>query len=303
MSAVPVAAIPTDAADQSLAVVRQTASELAACTSLEMGAHRPEDAARIAELLPGGTRVYINHLPRHSLSDSLRSLVAVRNAGLDPVPHIAARRVASRDELQTFLKRAEQQAGITKALILGGDVTAQAGPYPDAASLLREGLWQDAGISEVGLAAYPEGHPYIASDILQAALQEKIDMARAQGLGTFVVTQFTFAPNRIVEYCGQLARFAPGVPVYVGLPGPTNPARLIKFAQTCGVSASLRAMAGQGMGAVRLFTHTNPVEQLHAVARHVSAGGATSNVVGMHLFTFGGIEPAAKWINKQLERA
>ncbi len=303
MSAIPVAETPSSAADLNLAIVRQTATELASCTSLEMGAHRPEDAARIAELLPAGTRVYVNHLPRHTLSDTLRSLVAVRNAGLEPVPHIAARRVGSRDELLSFLKRAEQQAGITKALILGGDVARPAGPYPDAASLLREGLWLDAGIGEVGLAAYPEGHPHIASDTLQAALQEKIGLARSQGLGTFVVTQFTFAPNRIVEFCGQLARSAPGVPVYVGLPGPTNPARLIRFAQTCGVSASLRAMAGQGMGAVRLFTHTNPVDQLLAVARHVSAGGATSNVVGMHLFTFGGIEPAAKWINKQLERA
>lgn len=298
MTAIPVEAPPVD---PSLAEVRRTAAELAACSSIEMGAHRPEDAVRIAELLPAGTRVYVNHLPRHSLDDTLRSLVAVSRAGLEPVPHIAARRVGSRMELESFVKRAVQQAGITKALILGGDFDPPAGPYADAASLLREGLWLDSGVREIGLAAYPEGHPNVDSDVLQAALQEKIALSRAQGLGTYVVTQFTFAPNRIVEFCGQLARLAPGVPVYVGLPGPTNPARLIKFAHTCGVSASLRAMAGQGMGAVRLFTHTDPVDQLLAVARHVS-GGATSNVVGMHLFTFGGIEPAAKWINKQIER-
>lgn len=285
----------------SQAEVERVAADLVTCSSLEMGAHRPEDAARIAELLPLGTRVYVNHLPRHTLEDTLRSCEAVHASGLEAVPHIAARRVGSRDELKSFLDRAVSRAGVTKALLLGGDVAEPAGPYRDAAALLQSGLIKEAGLREVAIAAYPEGHPRIPSDVLARALVDKIALARAQGLGAYVVTQFTFAPNRIVEFCGLLGRTMPDVPVYVGLPGPTNPARLIKFAQTCGVSASLRAMAGQGMGAVRLFTHTDPVDQLQAVARHVT-GGATQNVVGMHLFTFGGIEPAARWMNKHIER-
>jgi hypothetical protein len=54
------------------AEVKRTAISLAATCSIEMGAHRPEDAARIAELLPAGTLVYVNHLPRHTLDDTLR---------------------------------------------------------------------------------------------------------------------------------------------------------------------------------------------------------------------------------------
>lgn len=279
--------------------IRRVASELVTCGSLEMGAHRPEDALRIAELLPTGTRVYVNHLPRHSLEDTLQALIAVSRAGLEPVPHLAARRVGSRQEAQSFLKRAVTQAGVSKVLLLGGDVPRPAGPYPDAVSLLAEGSLKDAGIREVALAAYPEGHPHIPTPHLWSALSEKIALARSQGMGCYVVSQFSFAPARIIEMCGQLMRQHPDVGVYVGMPGPTNPARLIRFAQTCGVSASLRAMTAQGMGAVRLFTHTDPVDQLHAVAQHIS-GGATSNVVGVHLFTFGGIEPAARWMNKQI---
>ena len=41
----------------------RVAAELVACGSLEMGADTPEDARRIAELLPAGTPVYVNHLP------------------------------------------------------------------------------------------------------------------------------------------------------------------------------------------------------------------------------------------------
>lgn len=284
------------------AEVRRGAADLAACGSLEMGAHRPEDALRIAELLPSGTRVYVNHLPRHSLDDTLNSLIAVARVGLEPVPHMAVRRIGSRGEAEAFLKRAVKEAGVTKVLLLGGDVARPAGPYSEAGALLDEGLLRDAGIREVAFAAYPEGHPHADTETLRAALARKIEISRAQGLGTYIVSQFTFAPNRIVELCGRLLRSHPDVPIYVGLPGPTNPARLLKFAQVCGVSASLRAMTAQGMGAVRLFTHTDPIDQLNAVAQHVS-GGATSNVVGIHLFTFGGIEPAAIWLNKQIATA
>lgn len=286
------------AEDAAAAEVRRISADLAACGSIEMGAHRPEDAVRIAELLPAGTRVYVNHLPRHSLDETLRSAIAVSRAGLEPVPHLAARRIGSRQEAKAFLSRAVTEAGVTKVLLIGGDIASPAGPYADAASLLTDGVLRETGIREVAFAAYPEGHARIDTERLWQALSLKIATAGEQGLGCYVMSQFTFAPNRIVEMCDRLQRQHPEVSVYVGLPGPAQPARLMRFAQICGVSASLRAMTAQGMAAVRLFTHTDPVDQLHAVAHHTT--GATANVVGIHVFTFGGIEPAAAWINKQI---
>jgi methylenetetrahydrofolate reductase (NADPH) len=278
--------------------VRRISADLAACGSIEMGAHRPEDAIRIAELLPSGTRVYVNHLPRHSLEETLRAAIAVGRAGLDPVPHIAARRIGTREEAASFLRRFVGEAGVSKLLVVGGDTARPAGHYADALSLLRDGVVREAGIREVAFAAYPEGHARIATERLWSALSDKLAIAREQGLGSYVMTQFTFAPSRIVELCNRLQRQHPDVSVYVGLPGPTPPTSLVRFAQICGVSASLRAMTAQGMAAVRLFTHTDPVDQLHAIAQHTS--GATANVVGIHVFTFGGIEPAAAWINRQI---
>ncbi len=124
------------------------------------------------------------------------------------------------------------------------------------------GFSSGCGVQQVGLPGYPEGHPRIASATLAAALAEKLALAGAQGLGAYVVTQFSFAPNRIVEYCADLARRAADVPVYVGLPGPTSPRTLLRYAQRCGVGASLRALQAQGMGAVRLFTNVDPSDQL-----------------------------------------
>ena len=277
------------------------AAELVSGGSLEIGAHRPQDARDIAALLPAGTPVYVNHLPRHRLLDTIPTLTAVRAAGLEPVPHIAARRIRDRSELKTFLARASSEAGVRKALILGGDEPHAAGPYADGAALLKEDLLAKAGLREVGLPGYPEGHPRISSAALESAFTQKLALAAAQGLGSYVVTQFSFSPARVIEYLSGLARSAPKVPVYVGLAGPTDPLSLLKFAQRCGVSASLRALRTQGMDAVRLVTHTDPAEQLAAIARYC-ASHADSNVVGVHLFTFGGVTAAANWINRQLSR-
>ena len=277
------------------------AAELVSGGSLEMGAHRPQDARDIAALLPAGTPVYVNHLPRHKLLDTLPTLVAVRDAGLEPIPHIAARRIKSRAELQSFLTRAAGEAGVRKALILGGDEPEAIGPYTDGASLIREDLLASCGLREIGLPGYPEGHPRIASAVLEQAFAEKRKLAAAQGLGIYVVTQFSFSPARVIEYCAGMARSAPEVPIYVGLAGPTNPVALLRFAQRCGVSASLRALRTQGMDAVRLVTHTDPADQLAALA-HYCAVHADCNVIGIHLFTFGGVTASAQWINRQLSR-
>ena len=75
-------------------------------------------------------------------------------------------------------------------------------------------------------------------------------------------------------------------------PAPTSPRALLRYAQRCGVSASLRALQAEGMGAVRLFTHVDPTDQLAALARHTRTGSA-SNVVGVHLYSFGGVAATA----------
>jgi methylenetetrahydrofolate reductase (NADPH) len=276
-------------------------SEMVACGSLEMGADSPEDARRIAELLPAGTPVYVNHMPKRPLESTLAALVALREANLEPVPHIAARRVGSPEEAQAFLAKARRLAGVSRVLLLGGDVPEPAGPYADAAALLREDFFATSGLRQVGIAGYPEGHPRIPTATLNAALADKLALARAQGLEPHIVTQFSFAPNRIAEYCADLTRRAPGVPVYVGLAGPTSPVQLLKFAQRCGVSASLRALQAEGMRAVKLFTHVDPSDQLMALAQHIRSGSA-SNVVGVHLYSFGGVARTAAWMNERIRQ-
>jgi methylenetetrahydrofolate reductase (NADPH) len=187
---------------------------------------------------------------------------------------------------------------VRRVLLIGGDETPPRGPYSDSVQYLEDGLLAEAGIRTVGVAGYPDGHPKIGAEALAQAFERKLSAARAQGLELYVVTQFSFDPQRVLDFCAALARRAPRVPVYVGAAGPTDPAALLRYAQRCGVTASLRAVRRFGLGLARLATHTNPSEQLAPVARRRAEDGAASNVAGAHLFAFGGAIRTATWMSQ-----
>jgi len=274
-------------------------AELVTCGSIEMTADRLDDARDLAAALPAGTKVYVNHLPHHAPGTRLAAMQALHDAGLEAVPHVAARRVTSRADLEALLDGAVRRAGVRKVLLVGGDDPVPLGPYADSVALLRDGVLAACGVREVGIAGYPEGHPRIPKPAIERALADKLQTAAAQGMGAYVVTQFSFAPARVVEYLAALASSLPAVPVYVGIAGPTDPAQLVRFAQRCGVSASLRALRDQGMNLVRLVTHTDPGDQVVAIARYCLARSAC-NVVGTHFFSFGGAMRTAAWMNRAI---
>ena len=275
---------PASATD---AGVQARLSELLIGGSLELLPREMHRASEIAGLLPKDTCVYIPSLPGLPLARTLEAVKAIRAAGLDPVPHVSARRILNGDDFRAFLKEAVSSHGVHRVLLLGGDEPKPKGPFADSLQILESGLLKDSGIKEIGVAGYPEGHPRIPAADLSSSFQGKLRLTAEQGLGMYVVTQFSFAPNRVVDYCAQLARVAPDVSVYVGVAGPTDPVALARYAQRCGVSASLRALKNLGSGIGQLVTHSDPRDQLVALARY-TLQREPSNVAGVHLYSFGG---------------
>ena len=276
-----------------------SAAELVAASSLEISPRELPRAGEVSALLPAGTCVYIPSLPGLPLSRTLDAVAAIRAAGLDPVPHVSARRVLNRGEFEEFLKTAVTSHGVHRVLLIGGDEPRPKGPFVDSVEVLEKGMLAECGVREVGVAGYPEGHPAITALSLRTAFERKLTLARELGIGLYVVTQFSFAPARVVEFCATLARTAPSVPVYVGVAGPTDPIALARYAQRCGVSVSLRALRTLGTGIAKLVTHTDPGDQLLAIARY-SASREPSNVVGTHIFSFGGAVRTAAWMRERI---
>ncbi len=277
----------------------QIAGELVKNGSIELSGLNPRAIAAARDCLPYGTNIYVPALPGRSILDILDRLRQIREAGFDPVPHIAARRIQSSQQLRQFLRQAVEQSGVHRVLLIGGDTNDISGPYVDSLDLLRDGVIQQAGVREVGFAGYPEGHPRIPSPVIQEALEKKLELAAATGLGCYMITQFSFAPTRIVDYCAAIARTYPELPVYVGMAGPTSTVQLLKYAKLCGVSASLRSLVAMGFKAARLVTHTDPGDQLTALVRYC-ASHESGNVIGIHLFSFGGFSKSAFWMQKLL---
>jgi methylenetetrahydrofolate reductase (NADPH) len=283
---------PASATERALAA---RLSELLAAGSLEISPRELHRAGEVAALLPAGTCVYIPSLPGLPLRRTLEAIAALRAAGLDPVPHVSARRILDRGEFGDFLRQASARHGVHRVLLLGGDEPRALGPYADSLEVLQDGVLKDSGIREIGVGGYPEGHPRIPAGLLKDSFSRKLGLAAEQGLGVYVVTQFCFAPARVVEFCAGLARIAPDISVYVGVAGPTDPARLLRYAQRCGVSASLRALRTLGSGIAQLVTNTDPREQVISLARY-SLSREPSNVVGIHLYSFGGAVRTAEWM-------
>lgn len=274
-------------------------AELIGSGSLEISPRELHRLGEVAALLPAGSCVYLPSLPGLPLSRTLEAVAAIRAVGLDPVPHVSARRILDRGEFTEFLKAAAARHGVHRVLLIGGDEPRPKGPYADSLQVLEEGVLAECGVREIGIAGYPEGHPRIAVSVLEKSLQKKRVLAKEQALGLYVVTQFCFAPARVVEYCAALARSAPEVGLYVGLAGPTDPVALARYAQRCGVSMSMRALRTLGTGIAKLVTHTDPREQLLALARYCGSR-SSSNVVGVHLYSFGGVVRTAAWMREQV---
>lgn len=265
--------------------------------SIEIRHRFSESVAQAREDLPYGMRIYIRSLHDQTVAASLDRIKALHEAGFDPVPHIAARRIKSRDELQDFLSTAVRDYGVSRVLLIGGDIAEVKGPYNDASAVLMDGVLEANGIREIGLAAYPEGHVRIANERLHQILQDKLELVARIGLGTYIVTQFSFVPARVVDFCAMLSRRFPETSIYVGIAGPTEPAKLVNYANICGVSASIRAMTDLGLKAAQVVSHTEPGSQLEAVARYCAAR-ETCNVTGIHVFSFGGFIKSSQWMHR-----
>jgi methylenetetrahydrofolate reductase (NADPH) len=274
-------------------LARHRATELVAACSIEISPRDDFAGERLRELLDPGMTVFVNYPGSVTHHDVVAACARLRGAGFDPVPHIAVRRLASFTQASDFLHRAVAEAGVRRALIIGGDPDHPVGPFPDAYDLLASGLLERCGLREVAFAGYPEGHPRIASRALDEALRAKVALARRQGLDASLVTQFGFDAAPILRWIAALRAQDIVCPVQVGIAGPATVATLAKFAVRCGIGASLRALARGHTAFARILAEAGPDALIGAL---VAEEDPRRPIDGLHLFTFGGVRRTAEWI-------
>jgi methylenetetrahydrofolate reductase (NADPH) len=256
--------------------------------SLEATRPNAAEIAALGEILAPATPVYLTAVPTVDTRELIAAAASLRKAGFEPVAHVAARRLASADGLQELLVGLRAEADMRRLLVIGGDVDS-AGPYPDALSVIQKGRLREAGIEEIGIGGYPEGHPRIAPERLEAALDQKIAAACAVGLGVHIVSQFSFAPDAMVAWIKRLRACGITVPVKVGMAGPTSFTALVRYAKRCGVNASLRGlMSGAATGLIGNVGPDRIIEMLSAAQGEIGKAHP-------HYFSFGGLVETARY--------
>lgn len=273
----------------------KTASSLVRNFSIEV---LPADVAKFADFrehLPQGTKVYVAYTSG-STNEIIDAAERLTDQGMIAVPHIPARRFSSHEELKAFLGALASRAAVTQTLLIGGDVSRPAGPYAASIDVLQTGMLEGHGITAVGLAGHPEGHPSISRDELRRALIDKCEYASKAGIDVSITTQFLFNTAKLMSWHADFVeKTMPGIAVDVGLPGMAKMTTLLRFAKECGVGTSL-GMLSQNIGrAFKLATAFSPEDALDELAEGIN-GREVSPFRSVHFYPFGSFARTTEWL-------
>jgi methylenetetrahydrofolate reductase (NADPH) len=274
----------------------QSLRALIGAFSTEITARDKKALAACRDHLEPGTTVHVAWSPGDEVSPIVATLAALRRDGFNPVPHVAARQLASATTLEDYIARAVGEAGVDELLVVGGDAQRPAGPFTSTMDVLNTGIVERHGIARVGIAGHPEGSPRIGPIELDAALREKAHYAAHSVARFHVVTQFCFEVDPILSWVTELRNAGIALPVRIGLAGPASVATLVKFALRCGVGNSIRALNLRGAAIARLLGESDPSPLLIALHRFAVSDPALG-IAGFHFFPFGGIPRLAHWLD------
>lgn len=261
--------------------------------SLEATMPSEADIELLASQLRAGTDVFLSDVPRRSDRELIGSCAHLAAAGLSPVPHVAVRRMNGPRSFERLLTQCVE-SGARKAMLIAGDQAVPEGPFADVAGALRSSDLRRCGIDAVAVAGYPDGHPHVSTEALDDALTTKLALLEEQGLKTQIVSQFGFDPQAVGQWLARLRRKRVRDPVSIGMAGPATAATLTKFALRCGVRTAARGLLRDAGRLGGLLTH-QPERLMGPLA--AVAGEPDHAPVQAHIFTFGSMAKAARWIS------
>ena len=248
-----------------------------------------------AAFLPAGATVSVTASPAKGVEATVVLCEQLQAAGFRAVPHLSARMVRDRAHLVDLIAWLEG-AGVDRAFVVGGDAK-EPGAYPDGLSLLREMAEIGHPLGEIGIPAYPQGHPFIADGPILHALRAKAPFA------SYMTTQLCFDPGAIASWIA--ARRAEGLrlPIHVGVPGVAEPQKLLAISARIGVADTHRFLVKNIRFVTKLVRSGGfyrPDALLEGLAPHLADPGA--GIVDLHMYTFNAVDGFESWRRAYLDR-
>lgn len=262
--------------------------------SLEVTVRDISGLVRMAKALPPSTQIAIPFLPTDDKAARVAAIRAVRQLGFEAMPHFAARRITSASAFDAFMTETVAGCCITRCFVVAGDPPHPLGPFPDSASLIATGAFEQCGIETVGIGGHPEGHPVMSEGECWTVLESKCRSIEERGMSPMIVTQFGFDADIVLRWLEGLRERGLHHPVRIGVPGPAGVATLMRFAAQCGVGASTAILAKYGISATRLLGTSGPEKFVDRLAAGLTNGHGT---VRLHFYPFGNIGKTVDWIS------
>jgi methylenetetrahydrofolate reductase (NADPH) len=240
-----------------------------------------------AAALPASVRLTVTCSPKYGLDHCVKAAMRLRALGHRLTVHLAARMLRDRAHLDEVLA-ALVHSSIDEIFLIGGDALAPQGPYASALELLPTLTCHPHRPRTIGIAGYPEGHPFIDSSTLERTLVEKSRWA------DFITTQICFDSKAVLAWIESIRRIGVTLPVAIGLPGIVNRRKLLEISLRVGVGPSLAFLRKQGgVGHLMRMSERSATDLHHALAPRL--GEARLGIAGFHYFTFNRLIETWRW--------
>jgi methylenetetrahydrofolate reductase (NADPH) len=245
--------------------------------------------------VPQDVTVTITSSPSRGMDRTLELAAALVGRGFEAVPHISARLVVDAGQLKAILGRLNE-IGVSEVIVIAGDVEKPEGRFAGAFELLEAMAQLGHGLNAIGIAGYPESHPFISD---KQAIEAMFDKAP---LATYIVSQLCFEPAVIAGWIAAVRERGVHLPIYIGIPGAVSRARLLRISTRIGVGESARFLRGRGTLLTRLFLRGrySPDYLIDGLAPHL--GDPLSNVGGFHIYTFNELGKTELWRQETIKR-
>jgi methylenetetrahydrofolate reductase (NADPH) len=245
--------------------------------------------------VPRDVVVTVTASPVKGLEPTLDLTARLAAHGYRVVPHVPARLLRDDAHLKDVVDRL-REAGVDDVFVPAGDADPPAGGYEGALPVLRRLSELGGPFAHVGVTGYPESHPLIHDDVTVQAMWDKREHA------TYLVSNLCFDPRVLGEWIARIRGRGIGLPVYVGVAGPVQRAKLLSMATKIGVGESTRFLTKHASWFLRFAAPGGYApERLLARSEGVLTG-TSAGVAGLHLFTFNQIAETEAWRRAVLER-
>jgi methylenetetrahydrofolate reductase (NADPH) len=238
-------------------------------------------------------KVTVTASPRKGLDATLELSERLARAGYPVVPHLSARLVRDRPQLEEIVARLHE-AGVRELFVPAGDAP-EPGEFHGAAELLRAMGPLRAQFDEIGITGYPETHHLISDEETIQAMFAKAPMA------TCIISQICFDAGTIDAWIAEVRRRGVALPVWIGMPGTVDYAKLVRISMKIGLGESARFLRHHSNWMARLVTRQFKPDPLLRGLAPTLANPAT-NVAGFHLYTFNEVERTERWRRATLAR-